>query len=254
MPDPIETPDPVARLASRPSEDLAALLLRERDRKDGEIRDLKRALKAAKTAVPEGGRVLTKDEAAALEGFTKLGTLAEITKRLADGESAVAKAAGYELRQTMADVVKAHGYSADGAADVLADLATRPDKGFATEKRTEEVNGEDTPVWYARPSGDDKAPWVKLPEFLQQHHPAYVPALTPASGGAERKSGTTPRTSANGSTATSGAPYPPQAGGSAAPKADNLFQRIRDDRAAEREKATAAAKPLEERLGKLAGV
>ena len=253
MPEPTDNADSIARLAARPSDDLAALLLRERDRKDGEIRDLKRQLKTAKTAVPEGGRVLTKEEAVAFEGFTKLGTLAEVTKRLTDGDAATQRSAALEAERTIERAAAAGGYK----PTVLADLAKA--KGFTVELVEETVNGAKASVPYAVPVGPDgkAGAKVKLTDYVTANLADYVPALT-----ADAARPSAARTSAGGATTggttqragTTGAAYPTQAGGSTAPKADNLFQRIRDDRAAEREKAAAASKPLEERLGKLAGV
>lgn len=256
MPEPTDNADSIARLAARPSDDLAALLLRERDRKDGEIRDLKRQLKAAKTAVPEGGRVLTKDETAAFEGFTKLGTLADVTKRLTDGDAATQRAAALEAERTIERAASAGGYK----SAVLADLAKA--KGFTVELVEETVNGTKTPVPYAVPVGTDgkAGAKVKLTEYVTANLADYVPALTADASStsrgasAARTGATAGGTSTTQRTGTAGAAYPTQAGGSTAPKADNLFQRIREDRNAEREKATAASKPLEERLGKLAGV
>lgn len=208
-----------------------------------DLRDKNRGLKAELTAAQgkapkDGAVVLEGKDAEAWTAYQALGAPADLTKKLDEATKATERAATLEREQAVTKAASAAGYK----PSVLTDLAAA--KGFAVEVRTEKVDGADKAVPYAIPTGADGKPGqpVKLADYVSANLADYLPALTAAAGGGggTQKPG------------MAGPKYPQTAGGSTAPQA-SVFQRIREQREAERTQAAATAKPIEERLGKLAG-
>lgn len=201
-------------------------------------RELREKLTAAEAAKPgDGAVVLTGADAKEYEALKALGSAKDVTTKLAAADAASTKLATLEREKVEGEGAALAGYK----ASVLSRLAKS--EGFAVEVRDEPADGKPARVPYARPVGDDKAPWVKLTDYAAQHLGDFLPALTASASG----TGTTTQ----GSTATGGPKYPPQAGGSTAPKAD-VYSQIREQVKAEREKATQDAHPIQQRLGVLA--
>lgn len=218
---------------------IADLHARERERKDDEIRRLKRQIRQEREKrAPEGAVVLTGDDAKAWEAYRALGTPDEVTAKLGEATTATERLAALEREVATSKVASAVGYK----PSVLADLAKS--KGFAVELRQETVDGKPQEVPYAITS-DGQA--VKLTDYVSQNLADYLPALTSGtSTGGGQQQRTTP------AAGTAGPRYPSQAGGSSAPQAGSVFDRVREQAKAEREQAKAgSAQAVNERLGLL---
>lgn len=156
------------------------------------LREKNRALKAdlatASAAKPaDGAVVLTGKDAEAWTAYQALGAPAEVTKKLADADTATSRLAAVEREQVIAKAATAAGYK----PSVLTDLAAA--KGFAVEVREEQGESGAIAVPYAVPTGADGKPGaaVKLADYVTAQLGDYLPALTAgAAGGATRSVGT----------------------------------------------------------------
>ncbi len=256
----IDVAQAIERISARYGNDVAAvteMAARERARKESEIRDLKRRLRAAR--VPEGGVVLSADEAKVWEKVKALGEPDAIAKKIADGAEAIQRLASIEREREDAEVAELAGYN----AAVLTRL--RESEGFAVEVRTVKQDGKTVRVPYARKTGSDGKPTgdaVPLTEYAEEHLTLFMPALAAvsdgsANGDSSTASGTTSAasgsTTGTGTTQQTGAPrkFPATSGTANKKGQPSVFDRIRAEREAERKAAQEQTKGVEERLGML---
>lgn len=246
----IDVATAVERISARYGADVARITemaARERARKEADIRELKRRLRASR--VTEGAVVLTPDEAKVWEKVKALGEPSEIEKRIADGQAATERLTAMERERADAEVAALASYN----PELLARL--RKSEGFVLEVREVKHDGKTQRVPYARKTGEDGTPTgdaMPLTEYAEKHLTLYLPALVAQQdGNGAPASGST---SANGTgTPATGAPkrFPATTSGTANGRQPSVFDRIRAEKKAEREAAREQAKGVEERLGLL---
>lgn len=126
--------------------------------------------------VPDGGRLLTKEQAADFDAYTALGKKpADLTKALADGEAAAGRVTQFERRAAIAKTAGEHGWRAEAVADLADEF------GFNVETReVKERNAKGETIkretLFAVPAGAaDKA--EELETFLKAKFRAAPAAL-----------------------------------------------------------------------------
>jgi hypothetical protein len=126
-----------------------------------EVTDLK-----AKQPV-EGGRVLTKEEAAAYDAYVALGEPAKVKTSLEAAATATQRLTALERTDALRAAAEAHGYK----AGVLGEL--RSLDGKAIETREMEVEGQKVKRAFVK----DGATETLLPDYLSQQAPDVLAAL-----------------------------------------------------------------------------
>lgn len=110
----------------------------------------------------EGAVVLTGAEAKVIEEVRGIAPLAEVQKRLADGQEAAAKLKQRERHDAHRDAVKVLGLK-EGAAKLLDKIAP---EGAKVEQRSEKQGDADVKVAYITLPGADKA--TPLADYMKQ--------------------------------------------------------------------------------------
>jgi len=171
----VRSEDIISRSAN--AQDTIARLGRELDRNEDrrfKQRAAKRALQAEiddlKSKQPaDGGRVLSKDEAAVYDAYVALGKPADAIKQALDAsDAATQKLTKLERDGQIRDAALAHGYSAQ-ALGKLPSLAN-----VALTLKDETV--EDKPIKRAYVTADGKE--AALDAYILEHDPEFLPSLT----------------------------------------------------------------------------
>jgi hypothetical protein len=154
------------------AQDTIARLGRELDRNETRrfnLRAERRTLREQVAAVPEGARVLTKDEAKAYEAYLAFGKSPDELKQALDANGeATAKLAKLERQAQIRIAAEAHGYR----AGLLSEL--RSLDGKSIETREIEEQGSKVKRSFVK-DGDVE---LSLPDFLSKQAPDAVGALT----------------------------------------------------------------------------
>jgi hypothetical protein len=125
--------------------------------------------------VPEGARVLTAEEATAYDAYAALGKPADLTKKLADADTATQRLTTLERDAVIRDAATAAGYKFAVLKDRAGDLPIAV--------REVEQDGKKVSRAFVAPPGGTEA---ELTAYAAQHWADYLPALTAqgnASGG-----------------------------------------------------------------------
>lgn len=180
-------------------------LLRDNFRQREELRKAKDQIAELekRADVPEGGKILTADEAKQWAAYTELGKPEELKAAKDKKGELEAELAKRDLESTIAQAAEAAGFK----TDVLKKLPGASDLKF--EVRTEKVDGQDQQVPYVTPRKDG-ASAQKLSEYAEAEWKDFLPSLQAEDGNGSA-----------GGTATKGAggqPFPRQSGSDRAPK------------------------------------
>jgi hypothetical protein len=135
----------------------------------------------------DGAVVLTKEQAADFEAYTKLGKPAEVSSAISDGAQAKAQLAARVKRDHVHEAAKVLGWQPS-----LAERIRGIDEGSITFKDEEiEQNGKKVAarVPYLTPAGEKQTP-VKLVDYVAKNDPDIVDLL-PAGEPDRRRAGTT---------------------------------------------------------------
>lgn len=161
-------------------------------------------------AAPEGGKVLTKDEAALYDAYTALGKPDAVKTALEAGKTGQERLATLERDALIRKAADAHKYN----AAALAKLPSLKDKALLIE----DIQGEDGKSAH-RAYVQHEGGKLALPDYIAQHDPEFAPALAMEPAQA------------------AGTPFIPQGGGSGKPAGDYATRFI------ERQEAQRKAQP-----------
>jgi hypothetical protein len=180
-PAPTPTPTPAPAPAADPAEGWKALLAKHHNDAAvvakklyddnhslrAKVRDLK------KNAVPDGGIVLSGDDARAWERYRVLGKPEAIETSLKESVSLREERERDRSAARVEKAASAHGLK----ATVLKDLAASRNLDF--EEREEKVNGKSAPVYFVKHKDKDgKDTETKLPDYVKDHLSDYLPSLS----------------------------------------------------------------------------
>lgn len=143
---------------------------------EGENKDLRRA------AAPEGGRVLSKEEAAVYDAYTALGKPDEVKKRLETGDAAATELGTLKKRETLREVAAAVGYNPAVLEKLGGDLVFE----FGAEV---EVEGRKVKPVSVKDAQGKATP---LSEYAKAHWDVFMPALTAKAEGGTTTTTTVP--------------------------------------------------------------
>lgn len=146
-------------------------LMEANGRLSRKVDTLTRERDAAKALIPEGGRVITKEEGEDLDAYRKIGVKPSDVVAATALQEAQGRLAVLDAQQVHEAAAKALGWK----GTVLHDLAK--DKGLHVEVKNEKVDGKDVPRPYVRPKADEKAALVLLQDYVKSNLPDYLPAL-----------------------------------------------------------------------------
>jgi hypothetical protein len=153
------------------AQDTIARLGRELDRNETRrfnLRTERRTLRdqVAAAALPNGARVLTKDEAAAYDAYTALGKPDELRQAIAEREATTTELATLRRKQSLHDVQAITGYD----PDVLGEIGPN----WQSTTKDEQADGQPVKVVYVK-EGDAE-------QRIEQHPKVqkYLGALKPA--------------------------------------------------------------------------
>lgn len=138
-------------------------------------------LKADRKAIPEGAKVLSKEEAIAYDAYVALGKPEELTRTIEKAKTLEADAAAASTKSIVETAAKAHGYN----SEVLQDLGDV--KGLTFEMGEALIVGEDgkktkAPVAYVK---DKSGTRTILTDYVEANLQTYLPALTAGGEGGE---------------------------------------------------------------------
>lgn len=186
-------------------ENESAVVTRLRGELDAAEEEIDR-LSGAAPVVPQGGIILTKEQAEQWTAFQALNLEpAKVAERLKVAETLETEKQTTDRKASLREWATAAGFK---NPDVFADLVdlkklhvearkvTRPKKDAhgndTTEKETVELP-------HVRPAADDKAPLVLASDYVSEHAKSYLPALMAETSGGEGGQGAEGGSGSNGS-------------------------------------------------------
>ena len=135
----------------------------ETDRLNTELRE-------ARKKVPDGGQVLTADEAKAFKTYQELGKPEDLKTEIQAKKDLESKVANRDRMDRIGEVAEVVGYK----ADVLGELPGAEKLKF--ELREETVDGEKVQVAYVTTEDQGATP-QKLEDYVDANWKAFIPAL-----------------------------------------------------------------------------
>lgn len=170
--------------------------------------DLRAKLREAegRTAVPDGGKVLTAEESKAWEEYQAMGKPEEVKAKVEERDTLRQEVDQRKEQDRAAEAARLAGFK----PTVLADLIQA--KGLEMELKdttvTEDGNTKTVKVPHVRPKGQESTAFSPLQEYVQTNLADYLPALQAnEAGGQGGASG------GNGGPGPVVTPYPAQQGG-----------------------------------------
>lgn len=140
----------------------------ERDAARQEASGLQERLSAG-NGVPEGGRVLTAEEAVRLDAYAALGTVEEVNSRLAQADTDAVRVLELERTENVRRAAGIAGFDPEVLADRIGEL----ELVFSTEDDGDTVSVQE-------PGSDSGS--VALAEYAEQHWGRYMPILRAENG------------------------------------------------------------------------